>query len=144
MKNNNTFTYALPNSKETRAGAMACIRAIRKVTKLVDFKNLKTDSYLEVLRNGDDAGQIMLDATGANLSQFETGFILLFAEYIEDVVTRGEPPDLSIVNTWDGWNPYSTKTTKQIEALRKERLDDHDEIMAEENNVISLCAFRNK
>ena len=123
---------------------MACIRAIKEVTKLVDFKNLKTDSYLEVLRNGDDAGQIMLDATGANLSQFETGFILLFAEYIEDVVTRGEPPDLSKVNKWDGWNPYSTKTTKQIEALRKERLDDHDEIMAEENNVISLCAFRNK
>ena len=110
----------------------------------MDFKNLKTHSYLEVLRNGDDAGQIMLDAAGANLSQFETRFILLFAEYIEDVVTRGEPPDLSKVNKLDGWNPYSTKTTKQIEALRKERLDDHDELMSEGNNVISLCAFRNR
>jgi len=34
---------------------------------------------------------------------------------------------------------------KEIEALRKERLDDHDELMAEgKDNVISLCAFRNK
>ena len=36
MKNNNTFTHALPNSKETRAGAMACLEGIKEVEKITD------------------------------------------------------------------------------------------------------------
>lgn len=72
------------------------------------------------------------------------GFILFLTEYIEDVLMRGEPPDLFKLNKGDGWNPESIRTKKQIEVMRKEYSDDYDEMMAEENNVISLCAFRNK
>ena len=86
MKNNNTFTHALPNSKETRDGARACIHAMKKVRKLV--QNPKDENYTceELFRIRDAAGQIMLDGAGA----------------------------------------------KQLEAMRKEHVDDYNKFMSEE------------
>lgn len=137
-----TFTYALPNNKQSRAGARTCLCAIRQVTNLE--KNPKEDSCKELFRLRDAAGQIMLDATGEKLSPFMAGFVLFLTEYIEDVLMRGEPPDLFRLNKGNGWNPETIRTKKQIEAMRKEHVDNYNELMAEENNVISLCAFRNK
>ncbi len=125
MKNNNTFTYALPNSKETRDGARACIHAMKKVRKLV--QNPKDENYTceELFRIRDAAGQIMLDAAGANLPPFMAGFILIFAQHIEAITIYGVP------NLYY-WNPESIKTIKQIEAMRKEHVDDYNKFMSEE------------
>jgi len=66
------------------------------------------------------------------------GFLGALGEYISTYKLVGEP--------WatKGWKPWAAMTKKEEEAQRKELLSDHDELMTEGNNVISLCAFRNK
>ena len=72
MKNNNTFTHALPNSKESRAGAMACIRAIRKVTKLleasggIDLANVR--SYAETGVQRISSGALTHSVAGSDVA----------------------------------------------------------------------------
>jgi len=138
MKNNNTFTYALPNSKETRAGAKACVQAIIEAEKSIKSHKKGSISTKEWFGLHDTSSQILLDAAGDNLSQHTIGVILTFAEFLNDDWINALTPDLK------SWKPEASLTKKQVEDKRQKFSDGLDEFMSEENNVISLCAFRNK
>ena len=140
MKNNDTFTYALPNSKETRAGAMACIQAMIKAEKSIKSHKKGSISTKEWFGLHDTSSQILLDAAGDNLSQHTIGVILTFAEFLNDNWINGYSLDESL----ESLGLEASLTKKQVEDKRQKFSDGFDEFMAEENNVISLCAFRNK
>jgi len=141
MKNNDTFTYALPNSKESRAGAMAFVQAMIKAKKSTKSHNKKGDtSHKEWCCLHDTSSQILLDAAGDNLSQHTIGVILTFAEFLNDNWITGYSLDESL----ESLVIEASLTKKQVEDKRQEFADGLDGFLLEENNVISLCAFRNK
>jgi len=144
MKNNNTFTYDLPNSEESRAGAKAFVQAMIKAKKSTKRHNKKGDisniSNKEWFGLHDTSSQILLDAAGDNLSQHTIGVILTVAEFLNDNWLNG----YSLDQSFESLELEASLTKKQVENKRQKFSDECDEGMAEENNVISLCAFRNK
>ena len=141
MKNNNTFTYDLPNSEESRAGAKAFVQAMIKAKKSTKGHNKKGGiSTKEWYGLHDTSSQILLDAAGDNLSQRTIGVILTFAEFLNDNWING----YSLDESFESLELEASLTKKQVENKRQKFSDECDEGMAEKNNVISLCAFRNK
>ena len=138
---NNTFTYTLPNSKESRAGAKAFVQAMIKAKKSTKSHNKKSDtSTKEWFGLHDTSSQILLAAAGDNLSQHTIGVILTLAEFLNDNWING----YSLDQSFESLELEASLTKKQVENKRQKFSDGLDECMSEENNVISLCAFRNK
>ncbi len=136
-----TFTQALPNSEESRAGAKAFVQAMIKAKKSTKSHNKKgSTSTKEWYGLFDTSSQILLDAAGDNLSQHTIGVILTLAEFLNDNWISGYSSDES----FESLELEASLTKKQVENKRQKFSDECDEGMAEENNVISLCAFRNK
>ena len=103
MKNNNTFTYALPNSKETRAGAMACVKAMQDVQRITGNGANSRAAHDKQLARVD---QTMLKAAEPGLSSFMVGFVKTFAEYI-GLEIAGEV-------ALESWVPYAAMTEAEV------------------------------
>ncbi|MCH6585244.1 MAG: hypothetical protein IH810_05375 [Proteobacteria bacterium] len=71
MKNNNTFTHALPNSKETRAGAMACLEGIKEIEKI-------TDEVMSSCATTEQHFQMFTDSQQAMIRSAEPTYRLLW------------------------------------------------------------------
>jgi len=122
---NNTFTYALPNSKESRAGAKACYRAMQDIERIMSGGS---NSRVNYEKKCNESEQKMIKAAESGLSPFMVGFITVFTEYL----CVGGTPVLG------KWIPFVAMTKAEATAERNELWKE------EKAKVISLCAFRNK
>ena len=109
MKNNNTLTYALPNSRESRAGAMACVQAMEDIQRIID-KGANTRAVYDKQLSRSD--RTMLKAAEPGLSSFMEGFVKAFAEYI--CLERAGEVNL------ENWLPYAAMTEAEVEEDKKE------------------------
>lgn len=117
-------------TKESHAGAMACIKAIQDIERIMG--SLRVNSRAGYEEKCADSEQAMIKAAEPNLSPFMVGFVTVFAEYMS-VMGSGSVPIL------EKWEPFSAMTEAEATAKKNEIWKEE-----EENNVISLCAFRNK
>lgn len=78
MDNSN---FTLTSTEESRAGAMACLAALRVIKKIAESEHPET-SRAGWWREEDSAVAAMLHAAG-NPSSFMAGFVAVFAEYVK-------------------------------------------------------------
>ncbi len=107
--------FTLTSTEETRAGAMACLEALRAIQKIAEDPNpdrSKAGWWLEK----DNAVAVMLRAAG-NPGGFMAGFIATLAEYVKD--------DLSSVGCYpDGWEKPEAAMTDEEKIASRVRLDE--------------------
>lgn len=103
--------FTLQSTEETRAGAFACIEALRAIEKIANSEDFDLTNE-EWWRDEDNAVAAMLHAAGMP-SGFLAGFIAVFAEYAKWSICTGQP-DLS------QWKPEAAMTTDEKVASRKE------------------------
>lgn len=96
----------MPNDKaaECRAGAMACLDALRIIERIAAGSNSET-SMREWWNIQDTAVTSMLHAAGKH-GEFMAGFVAVFAEYASIIHATGMP-DLF------AWKPEATMTRKK-------------------------------
>jgi len=97
------------NTKESRAGAMACVQAMEDIQRIIG-KGANTRAVHDKQLARSD--QTMLKAAEPGLSSFMEGFVTTFAEYI-CLEIAGE------VNL-ENWLPYAAMTESEVEADKKE------------------------
>lgn len=98
----------LTSTEESRAGAMACLEALRAIENING--NFHTDNSMEVWWRGEDnAVAIMLQAAGKP-DGFTAGFVATFAEYFK--LNFGGTPNLDV------WKPEAAMTEEEKKASR--------------------------
>jgi len=110
----NTITYPMPNTKESRAGAMACLEGIKEVEKITDETLSSCATTEQHFQMFTDSQQAMIRSGGLNLSPFMAGYLGALGEYISTYKLVGEP--------WvaNGWKPWAAMTKKEEEADKKQ------------------------
>jgi len=73
----NTFTYSLPNTKETRAGAKACLKGMNEVDYIAYKLSLLPScaTVEQELHAYTDSQQAMIRNAEPNLSPFMAGYL---------------------------------------------------------------------
>ena len=100
--------FTLTSTEETRAGAMACLEALRAIENIKG--NLHTDNSMEAWWRGEDnAVAIMLQAAGKP-DGFTAGFVAVFAEYFK--LSFGGTPNLDV------FEPEAAMTEEEKKASR--------------------------
>lgn len=101
----------IPNDKaaEYRAGAMACLDALRIIDRISASGNAET-TWEECWQNEDTSIRAMQHAAGNN-GEFMAGFVAVFAEYAHMFISGGEP-DLY------KWQPVSSMTGEDRKKCR--------------------------
>ena len=97
------------NTKESRAGAMACVKAMQDVRQIIGNGANSRAVHDKQLACSDRA---MLKAAEPSLSSFMEGFVTTFAEYI-GLERAGE------VNL-ENWLPYAAMIEAEVEDDKKE------------------------
>lgn len=103
--------FTLQSTEDTRAGAMACLEALRAIENIANSEGVETTNE-EWWRNSDDAVTAMLHAAGVPCG-YLAGFIAVFAEYVKTSICLGEP-DLS------QWKPEAAMTADEKVSRREE------------------------
>lgn len=103
--------FTLTSTEESRAGAMACLEALRAIENTNgNFYTFHTDHSMETWWSSEDnAVAIMLQAAGKP-DGFTAGFIAAFAEYFQ--FNFGGTPNLAM------WNPEAAMTEEEKKASR--------------------------
>lgn len=100
--------FTLTSTEETRAGAMACLEALRTIENIKC--NLLSDDPMEAWWRGEDnAVAIMLQAAGKT-DGFMAGFVAVFAEYFK--LSFGGTPNLDV------FEPEAAMTEEEKKASR--------------------------
>lgn len=100
--------FTLTSTEETRAGAMACLEALRAIKNIKS--NFHTDNSMEAWWRGEDnAVAIMLQAAGKP-DGFTAGFVATFVEYFR--LNFGGTPNLDV------WKPEAAMTKEEKKASR--------------------------
>jgi len=103
------------NTKESRAGAMACIeaiKAIRRITANPSF-NITNEQYF---KKCDDSQQAAINCSEPDQSPFMAGFISAFGEYI--FINQDGIPDHNM------WIPFAAMTPSQAKKKKKQFFED--------------------
>lgn len=120
-----TSDKPMQNAEESRAGAMACMDALRAIERITEIEN-KGDSSMDAWWTmQDDCAKAMLNAAG-NPGTFMTGFISVFAEYAFTLNNSGHP-------ALDQWKPEATMTNEEQAAHRAaftKRVEEGEKIAA--------------
>ena len=99
-----TYNSTLINTEESRAGAMACVNAMRIIERIEN--NPMTDCSMEDWWLNKEAEiTAMLQAAGVQ-DGFMAGFVATFAEYVSTVESTGTPNPHS-------WKPQTTMTDEE-------------------------------
>ena len=98
------------NTKESRAGAMACIEAIKAVRRITANPSPDTTNE-QYFKKCDDSQQAAINCSESDLSPFMVGFISVFGEYL--FINEGGIPDPDL------WIPFAAMTQAQAEEKRK-------------------------
>ena len=107
MANDN---FTLQSTEETRAGAMACMDALRIIDRIAASGNAES-TWDECCQIEDNSIKAMQLATG-NHGEFMAGFVAAFAEYACMFISCGEP------NLYK-WKPVSSMTDEEKTAYRE-------------------------
>lgn len=117
--------FTLTSTIETRAGAMACMDALRAIDRIVGGS--RSDHSMEAWwRDKDNAVAAMLQAAG-NPTGFTAGFIAALAELVK---TSREGATINL----DKWTPEATMTAEDKAASRIK----FEEEVAEGNKKIEI------
>lgn len=100
--------FTLQSTEETRAGAMACLEALRTIEN-IKGNLLSDDSMGAWWRGEDNAVAIMLQAAGKP-DGFMAGFVAVFAEYFK--LSFGGTPNLDV------FEPEAAMTEEEKKASR--------------------------
>lgn len=102
------------NAEESRAGAMACMEALRIIDRIAAGDKAEM-TWEECWQNEDASITAMQHAVG-NRGEFMAGFVSVFAEYAYMNISGGEP------NLY-GWKPVSSMTDEEVknERIRAEK-----------------------
>lgn len=118
--------FTLTSTEETRAGAMACLEALRAIQNIAEGKAPDT-SKAGWWRAQDSAVAVMLCAAG-NPDGFVAGFIATLAEYVKN--------ELSNVGYYpDGWEKPEAAMTEEEKIASRARFDEEVARTIENNGV---------
>ena len=98
------------NTKESRAGAMACIEAIKAVRRITANSSPNTTNE-QYFKKCHDSQQAAINCSESNLSHFMVGFISVFGEYL--FINQDGIPDPDL------WIPFAAMTLSQAEKKKK-------------------------
>jgi hypothetical protein len=98
------------NTKESRAGAMACIEAIKAIRRITanPSSNITNEQYF---KKCDNSQQAAINCSEPDLSPFMVGFISAVGEYL--FINQDGIPDPDL------WVPFAAMTHAQAEKKRK-------------------------
>lgn len=118
--------FTLTSTEETRAGAMACLEALRDIQKIAEGPN-PDSSKAGWWREKDSAVAVMLRAAG-NPGGFMAGFIATLAEYVKD--------DLSSVGCYpDDWEEPEAAMTDEEKTASRTRFDEECAKVVEDSRI---------
>lgn len=107
--------FTLTSTEETRAGAMACLEALRAIQNIAEGK-VSESSKAGWWHQQDSAVAVMLCAAG-NPDGFMAGFIATLAEYVKN--------ELSSVGCYpDGWEKPEAAMTEEEKIASRARFDE--------------------
>jgi hypothetical protein len=106
-----TAKQSQSNTEESRAGAMACLNAMRIIQRIENHPDPEC-SMADWWKDKDAAVTAMLQAAGVQ-SGFISGFIATLAEYVHMVEFTGAPDPHE-------WEPEATMTDEEKAAYREE------------------------
>jgi len=106
------------NSKESRAGARACLEGMNEVDVITDRHLGSCATREQHFQMVADSQQAMIRNAEPNLSPFMAGYLAAIGEYICMYKLVGEP--------WlaNGWRPWVAMTKKAEEADKKRICED--------------------
>ena len=98
------------NAEVRRAGAMACMDALRIIDRIAAGNKLEME-WEECWRD-EDASITAMQRIAGNHGEFMAGFVAVFAEYVHMNISGGEP---SLYQ----WQPVASMTDEEIKAERE-------------------------
>lgn len=138
----------LTNTEQSRAGAMACLEALRVIKKIAESEYPETPSA-EWWRVEDSAVAAMLHAAG-NPSGFMAGFVAVFAEYVKaDFSGCGynldswEKPEAAMTDeekmaSRSEFDEEASKGTRDFEATEEDKEQAYQEAAAQARESMSV------
>lgn len=141
--------FTLISTEESRAGAMACLEALRTIENIKG--NFLTDDSMEAWWRGEDnAVAIMLQAAG-KADGFMAGFVAVFAEYFK--LSFGGTPNLDVFKPEAAMTEEEKKASRvkfeeqvaeggrEIEATEEDKEQAYQEAVAQARKSIGgMCA----
>jgi len=101
------------NTEESRAGAMACLEAMKGAEKIMTSHGYEGTlrTCKQYLQDNSKATQLIIKAADTNLSPFMMGFVATLAEY----VCFTSEADIEL----DMWLPWAAMTKAQAKSYKK-------------------------
>ena len=107
------------NTEESRAGAMACMEALRIIDRIAAGD--RSDLTLEECWQDEDVSITAMQHAAGNHGEFMSGFVAVFAEYAHMFISGGEP------NLYR-WQPISSMTQEEVKNRRDQVSAKHEEV----------------